>query len=57
MMKIVTKYILAILLESRLVENKEQAKLEMQFDFKQEDIMKDIKSYFTTENESSNSTE
>ena len=51
------KYILAILLESKLVDNKEQARLEMHYDFKQEDIIKDIENYFTTENESTNSTE
>ena len=51
------KYIIAILLESKLVDNKEQARLEMHYDFKKEDIMKDIDSYFTTENESTNSTE
>ena len=53
----VIKYIIAILLESKLVDNKEQARLEMHYDFKNEDIMKDIESYFTTENESTNSTE
>ena len=57
MMKIVIKYIIAILLEIKLVDNKEQARLEMHYDFKQEDIMKDIESYFTTENESTISTE
>ena len=57
MMRIVTKYIIAVLLESKLVDNKEQARLEMHYDFKQEDIMKDIESYFTTENESTNRTE
>ena len=57
MTKIIIKYIIAILLESKLVENKEQARLEMHYDFKQEDIMKNIENYFTTENESTNSTE
>ena len=51
------KNIIAILLESKLVENKEQARLEMYYDFDQEDIMKEIDSYFTTENESFISTE
>ena len=55
-MKIVIKYIIAILLESRQVDNKEQERLEKRYDFKQEDIMKDITSYFTAENESTNST-
>ena len=50
MMKIVLKYIIAILLESKLVDNKEQERLEKRYDFKQEDIMKDIKSSFTAEN-------
>ena len=56
-MKIVIKYIIAILLESKLVDNKEQARLEMHYDFKQEDIMKNIESYFTTKNESTKGTE
>ena len=56
MLKII-KYIIAILLESKLVDNKEQARLEMHYDFKQEDIMKDVESFFTTENESTNRTE
>ena len=34
MMKIDIKYIIAILLESKLVDNKEQARLEMHYDFK-----------------------
>ena len=55
--KTVVKYIIAKLLESRLVDNREQAGLEMHYSFKQKDIMKDIESYFTTENESTNSTE
>ena len=50
-------FIIAILLESKLVDNKEKARLEMHYDFIQEDIMKDIESYFATENESTNSTE
>ena len=57
MMKIFIKYIIAILLESKLVDNKEEERLEKRYDFKQEDIMKDNKSYFTAENESPNSTE
>ena len=56
-MKIVIKFIIAILLESKQVDNKEQERLEKRYDFKQEDIMKDINSYFTAENESTNSTE
>ena len=57
LMKIVVKYITATFLESKLVVNKEQERLEMRYDFKQEDIMKDFASYFTAENESTNITE
>ena len=46
----IVQYIIAILLQSTLVDNKERARLEMHYDFKKEDIMKDIESYFTTEN-------
>ena len=53
----VIKNIIAILLESKLVDNKEQARLKMHYDFKQEDIVKDIESYFTTENQPTISTE
>ena len=54
--KTIVQYIIAILLESKLVDNKEQARLEMHYDFNHEDI-KDIDIYFTTENESTISTE
>ena len=57
MMKIVIKYKIAVLLESKLVDNKEQAKLEMHYDFKQGDIMKDIENYFTNGTDQSYSTE
>ena len=50
------KKIFAILLKSKLIDNKVQARLEMHYDFDQEEIMKEIESYFTTENESTNST-
>ena len=53
----ILQYIIAILLQSTLVDNKERAGLEMHYDFKQEDKMKDTESYYTTENESTNSTE
>ena len=49
--KTIVHYIIAILLESKLLDNKEQALLEMHYDFDQEDIMKDIESQFTTETE------
>ena len=57
MMKIVIKYIMAILLEGRLLDKNDQKRLENHYEFKKDDIMKDIESYFTAENESTNSTE
>ena len=56
MVKIVTKYIMAILLEGRLLDKNDQERLENHYEFKKDDIMKDIESYFTAENESTNST-
>ena len=53
----IVQYIIAVLLESKLLDNKEQARLQMHYDFDQDDIMKDIESYFTTENESTIITE
>ena len=41
------RYIVAILLESKLIKNKEQARLEMHYDFNHEDIMRDAYIYFT----------
>ena len=38
--KVIVQYIIAILLQSTLVDNKEQARFEMHYGFKQEDIMK-----------------
>ena len=43
-----------MLLESGLVDNREQERLEKYYIFKQEDIMKDIRGYFTNENKQSN---
>ena len=43
--KTMVQNLIAILLESRLLDNKEQAILERHCDFDQEDIMKDIESY------------
>ena len=57
MMKIVIKYIMTILLEGRLLDKNDQERLENHYEFKKDDIMKDIESYFTAENESTNSTE
>ena len=45
--KVIVQYITAILLRSTLVDNKEQARLEMHYGFKQEDIMKKIERLFT----------
>ena len=43
----IIQYIIAILLQSTLVDNKEQARLEMPYGFKQEDITKGIERIFT----------
>ena len=51
--KVITQYIIAILLRSTLVAKKEQARLEMHYGFKQEDIMKEIERIFTNENKQS----
>ena len=51
--KVIVQYIIAILLQSTLVDNKEQARLEMHYGFKQEDIMKEIQRFFTNENKQS----
>ena len=45
--KTIAQYIIAILLEKKLVAKKEQARLEMHYDFNHEDIMKGIEKYFT----------
>ena len=42
----IVQYIIAILLQSTLVDNKEQARLEKHYGFKQEDIRKEIESFF-----------
>ena len=44
--KRIVQYIIAIFLKRNLVDNKEQAILEMHYDFNHEDIMKEIESYF-----------
>ena len=43
----IVQYIIAILLESKLLDNKEQTRLEIHHAFDQENIMKVIESYFT----------
>ena len=45
--KTIVQYIIAMLLESKLFNNKEQARLEMHYDFVREDIIKDIDRFFT----------
>ena len=54
---VIVIYIISILLRSKLHDKKEQDRLEMHYGFKQEDITKEIESFFTNENESANSTE
>ena len=54
---VIVIYIISILLRSKLLDNKEKDRLEMHYGFKQEDITKEIESFFTNENESANSTE
>ena len=54
---VIVQYIISILLRSKLLDNKEQDRLEMHFGFKQEDITNEIESFFTNEKESANSTE
>ena len=59
--KVLVQYIIAKLLRSTLVDKKEKARLEMQYGFKQEDIMKEVERIFTYEikqsYDQSNSTE
>ena len=49
----IVQYIIAILLRSTLVDNKEQARFEKHYGFKQEDITKEKESFFTNENKQS----
>ena len=46
-LKTVIQDIIAMLIENKLVFNKEQAKLEMHYDFNHKDIRKEIESYFS----------
>ena len=41
------QYIIAMLIRSALLDNKEQESLEKHYGFKQEDIMKEIERIFT----------
>ena len=43
---VIVQYIIAVLLHSTLVDNKEKPKLEMLYGFKQEDIMKEMDRIF-----------
>ena len=45
--KRIVQYIIAILLKSKLVHNIEKSRLEMHYDFYQEDIIKEIERIFT----------
>ena len=45
--KTIVQYIIAILLRSTLLDNKEQESLEKHYVFKQEDITKEIERIFT----------
>ena len=58
---VIVQYIIAILLQSKLLDNKEKDRLEMYYSFNQEDIMKEIERNFTHKNkqsiDQSNSTE
>ena len=49
----IVQYIIDILLRSTLVDNKEQARVEKHYGFEEEDITKEIESFFTNENKQS----
>ena len=51
---VIVQYIIAILLQSKLLDNKEKDRLEMHYSFNQEDLMKEIERIFTNENKQSN---
>ena len=51
---VIVQYIIAILLQSKLLDNKEKDRLEMHYSFNQEVIMKEIERIFTNENKQSN---
>ena len=51
---VIVQYIIAILLQSKFLDNKEKDRLEMHYSFNQEDIMKEIERIFTNENKQSN---
>ena len=51
---VIVQYIIAILLQSKLLDNKEKDRFEMHYSFNQKDIMKEIERIFTNENKQSN---
>ena len=51
---VIVQYIIAILLQSKLLDKKEKDRLEMHYSFNQEDIMKERERIFTNENKQSN---
>ena len=51
---VIVQYIIAILLQSNIIDNKEKVRLEMHYSFNQEDIMREIERIFTNENKQSN---
>ena len=51
---VIVQHIIAILLQSKLLDNKVKDRLEMHYSFNQEDIMKAMKRIFTNENKQSN---
>ena len=51
---VIVQYVIALLLQSKLLDNKEKDRLEMHNSFNQEDIMKEIERIFTNENKQSN---
>ena len=51
---VIVQYIIAKLLQSKLLDNKEKDRLEMHYSFNQEDIMKEIERIFTNKNKQSN---
>ena len=51
---VIVQYIIAILLPSKLLDNKEKDRLDMHYSFNQEDIMKEMERIFTNENKQSN---
>ena len=51
---VIVQYIIAILLQSKLLDSKEKDRLGMHYSFNQEDIMKEIERIFTNENKQSN---